>query len=149
MALLDETAEVAIDGSKFKAVNNRDKNFTKAKMDKRLGDIEKRIARYLAELDEADRCPAGEALTYRFTSVEKGKAMRVYWCNECGSCLLKGQCTTGKERRIKRWEHEAVLERSALMRLRTENGNKHAHHIKNAWVHRMVQPGASDGFDAF
>ena len=46
---------MAVDGSKLKAVNNRDKNFTKAKMDKRLAGIEKRIARYLAELDEADR----------------------------------------------------------------------------------------------
>ncbi len=267
LALIDETAEVAVDGSKFKAVNNRDKNFTKAKMDKRLEGVEKRIARYLAELDEADRweqaqveaqqeriaqmqaeqerlkglekqleaapdqqlslidpdcrsmktraqgivgynvqiavesknhlivahevtnvgsdrgqlhhmasqarevigseeltavadrgyysgeeiraceedgievyvakpqtssskkagrfskvdfvyeaeadqyrCPAGEALTYRFTSVEDGKAMRVYWCTACESCPIKAQCTTGKERRVKRWEHEAVLE---------------------------------------
>ena len=269
LSLLDTQVPVAIDGSKFKAVNHRDRNFTEAKMAKRLSGIEKRMARYLAELDEADRweqaqvevqqkriaqmqaeqeclkglekrlqamadkqlsltdpdcrsmatsskgsgmvgdnvqtavesqhhliiahevtnvghdrsqlhhmasqarealgsetltavldkgyysgeeirgceadgievyvakpqtsgskkagrfskedfhyeaeadqyrCPAGEALRYRFTSVEDGKAMRVYWCTSCGSCPLKAQCTTGKERRVKRWEHEAVLE---------------------------------------
>jgi len=48
-------AVVAIDGSKFKAVNNRDKNFTEAKMKARQKRVEKSIARYLAELDEADR----------------------------------------------------------------------------------------------
>ena len=48
-------AVVAIDGSKFKAVNNRDKNFTSAKMERRLAQIEESIARYLAEMDTADR----------------------------------------------------------------------------------------------
>ena len=48
-------AIVAIDGSKFKAVNNRDKNFTSAKMKRRLEEVESRIARYLTELDEADQ----------------------------------------------------------------------------------------------
>jgi hypothetical protein len=47
-------AIVAIDGSKFKAVNNRDKNFTPAKMKRRLEQLEKHIARYLGELDSAD-----------------------------------------------------------------------------------------------
>ncbi len=48
-------AIVAIDGSKFKAVNNRDKNFTPAKMKRRLEQIEKSIERYLGQLDSADR----------------------------------------------------------------------------------------------
>ena len=48
-------AVVAIDGSKFKAVNHRDKNFTKKKMQTRQERVERHIARYLAELDEADR----------------------------------------------------------------------------------------------
>ncbi len=48
-------AIVAIDGSKFKAVNNRDKNFTTAKMKRRLEAVETKIASYLAELDEADQ----------------------------------------------------------------------------------------------
>ena len=48
-------AVVAIDGSKFKAVNNRDKNFTVAKLAKRLEQVDASIARYLAALDRADR----------------------------------------------------------------------------------------------
>jgi hypothetical protein len=36
--------------------------------------------------------------------------MRVYWTNVCGDCPLRRKCTTGNERRIKRWEHEHVLE---------------------------------------
>ena len=48
-------AVVAIDGSKFKAVNTRDKNFTAAKLAKRMEQVEASIARYLAALDTADR----------------------------------------------------------------------------------------------
>jgi transposase len=48
-------AIVAIDGSKFKAVNNRDKNFTVAKVDKRIEQVDASITRYLAALDRADR----------------------------------------------------------------------------------------------
>jgi transposase len=44
------TASVAIDGSKFKAVNTRDKNFTRAKMERRLAQIEESVARYLSQL---------------------------------------------------------------------------------------------------
>ena len=46
---------LAIDGSKFKAVNNRDKNFTRAKMKRRLAEVEASIERYLGELDKSDR----------------------------------------------------------------------------------------------
>jgi transposase len=49
---------VAIDGSKFKAVNNRDKNFTSHKIQVRMQQLEHNINRYLAELDRADRDPA-------------------------------------------------------------------------------------------
>ena len=56
------------------------------------------------------RCPAGERLTYRFSGVEKGKTIRRYWTSACKICALKAQCTKGPERRISRWEHEAVLE---------------------------------------
>src|SRR6476661_456544 len=52
---LPSEASVAIDGSKFKAVNARDKNFTKAKMKRRLERIEESIARYMAQLETADR----------------------------------------------------------------------------------------------
>jgi transposase len=56
------TASVAIDGSKFKAVNNRDKNFTRAKMERRLAQIEESVARYLSQLDTADLQEPSEAL---------------------------------------------------------------------------------------
>lgn len=48
-------ALVAIDGSKFKAVNNRDKNFTSAKMKRRMAAIDESIERYLSAMDTADR----------------------------------------------------------------------------------------------
>jgi transposase len=64
MGLLTQ-ASVAIDGSKFKAVNNRDKNFTRAKMDRRMAQIEESVARYLQQLDSADRQEPSEALKTR------------------------------------------------------------------------------------
>ena len=64
---------------------------------------------YVAQ-DNTYRCPAGESLTWRFASVERGMVLHSYWTTRCGSCALKAQCTTGKERRIKRWEHEDVLD---------------------------------------
>ena len=274
MGLFAEETSVAIDGSKFKAVNNRDKNFTRAKMERRLTQIEESVARYLHQLDSADRqepslarttkmtrltekiaklkeemqrlhalevqmraapdhqisltdpdarsmatsgrgsgvvgynvqvavdtkhhliithevtnvgtdrsqlanvakqtkatlgvasldaiadrgyfnseeileceqagitvtlpkpmtsnakaegrfgkqdfryvteediyiCPAGERLTYHYTNEENGLVLRRYWTNACPSCPIKHQCTTGKERRITRWENERILE---------------------------------------
>ena len=55
-------ASVAIDGSKFKAVNNRDKNFTRAKMERRLAQIDESVARYLSQLDTADLQEPSRAL---------------------------------------------------------------------------------------
>lgn len=55
-------------------------------------------------------CPAGQALIYRYSRDERGQVQRRYWQNECQSCSLKAQCTTGKERRIARWEHEHLIE---------------------------------------
>ena len=66
---------------------------------------------YVAKADEY-QCPAGERAIYRFTTFEKnGNKLRVYWTSACPTCPLKGQCTTGDYRRIRRWEHEEVLER--------------------------------------
>jgi len=64
---------------------------------------------YLSD-EDVYRCPAGERLEYHFTAIEHGFAMRRYWTNACRTCAIKEQCTTGKERRITRWEHEHVLE---------------------------------------
>ncbi len=64
---------------------------------------------YVAE-DDVYRCPAGERLAYRYTNQEKGLTLRRYWTNVCQACAIRHRCTTGKERRITRWEHEHVLE---------------------------------------
>jgi len=56
------------------------------------------------------RCPAGETLTYRYTTEEKGLVVRRYWASVCQTCPVKTRCTTGKERRITRWEHEHLVE---------------------------------------
>ncbi len=74
--------------------------------------------RYLAD-EDVYICPAGERLKYYYTNEEKGLKLRRYWTNACGTCAIKHRCTTGKERRITRWEHEPVLE--AVQRRLDEN----------------------------
>jgi len=64
---------------------------------------------YIAEDDEYE-CPAGQRLVRRATTQDKGKTMYRYWTSVCRQCPLKEQCTSGKERRVTRWEHEEVLE---------------------------------------
>jgi transposase len=64
---------------------------------------------YLGD-EDVYRCPAGEKLNYHYTNEEDGQQLRRYWTNVCRDCALKPRCTTGKERRITRWEHEHVLE---------------------------------------
>lgn len=64
---------------------------------------------YNSEKDEY-LCPGGEIACYRFSREEVGKIIRRYWASECPTCPIKSQCTTGKNRRISRWEHEAVLD---------------------------------------
>ena len=70
MGLLTQ-ASVAIDGSKFKAVNNRDRNFTRAKMDRRMAQIEESVARYLQQLDTADRQEPSEALKTKTSGLKE------------------------------------------------------------------------------
>jgi len=65
---------------------------------------------YLAD-EDVYRCPAGERLRYRFTGRQDGKDMRTYWSGACSDCALRNRCTTSKERRVRRWEHEDVLDR--------------------------------------
>ena len=64
---------------------------------------------YLAD-ENVYRCPAGEKLKYRYTNEEHGQTLHRYWTDACRTCPLKAQCTTGRERRITRWEHEEVVE---------------------------------------
>ncbi len=67
-------AFVAIDGSKFKAVNNRDRNFTRAKMKRRLAEVEASIDRYLEQLAAADQAEPAEDKNQRLE--DKITAMR-------------------------------------------------------------------------
>ncbi len=56
------------------------------------------------------QCPAGDRLIWRFSSIEKGLKMDCYWSSNCQSCSLKKRCTPSPQRRVKRWEHEAILD---------------------------------------
>ena len=60
--------------------------------------------------DDEYQCPAGERAIHRFNCVEGGLIMRIYWSSACPGCAIRAQCTTSAYRRIRRWEHEAVLE---------------------------------------
>ncbi len=59
------------------------------------------------------RCPANQALTYRHSSMEKGMSIDTYYVSVpiCRACEQKSQCTVGINRRMRRWEHENVLEK--------------------------------------
>jgi hypothetical protein len=78
---------------------------------KAKGQFDKRDFIYKAEDDEYE-CPAGQRLTRRTRTSDRGLVIYRYWTSECPTCPLKSQCTTGKERRVSRWEHEDVLERA-------------------------------------
>lgn len=56
------------------------------------------------------RCPAGDRLIYRMTTMEHGMTFHRYWSSHCSGCALKNQCTPSTARRVTRWEHEQVLE---------------------------------------
>jgi transposase len=73
------------------------------------GRFVKQDFRYVAQ-EDVYICPANEKLIYRYTNEEDGLVLRRYWTNACLTCAIKRRCTTGRERRITRWEHEHVLE---------------------------------------
>jgi Transposase DDE domain/Transposase domain (DUF772) len=78
-----------------------------AKADGRFG---KQDFVYIPEQD-VYRCPAGQLLPHHMTTVEKGLTLHRYWDRaSCQACPLKPQCTPSLERRVTRWEHEAVIE---------------------------------------
>jgi transposase len=81
-------------------------NTSNAKAEGRFG---KEVFAYLPRKD-AYRCPAGKTLTRRFETKEGDLTMFVYWCKACPTCPLKSQCTTAKLRRVRRWEHEGMVE---------------------------------------
>ena len=73
------------------------------------GRFDKRDFVYDARRDEY-RCPAGERAIWRMTTIEDGLRVHSYWPSACPQCPIKTQCTRSAFRRIKRWEHEEVLE---------------------------------------
>jgi len=73
------------------------------------GRFDKQDFIYIASDDEY-RCPAGQRAIKRFTTVEAGMMLDVYWTSACPRCPIKARCTTSAYRRIRRWKHEAVLE---------------------------------------
>ena len=76
---------------------------------KAQGRFGKQDFRYVAD-EDIYICPAGERLSHHATTKENGLVLRRYWTNVCQNCAIKNACTTAKERRITRWEHEHVLE---------------------------------------
>jgi transposase len=77
-----------------------------AKAEGRFG---KQDFRYVTE-EDVYVCPAGERLAYHYTTEENGMVLLRYWTNACQNCTIKHRCTTAKERRVTRWEHENILE---------------------------------------
>ncbi|WP_416234748.1 transposase [Paucibacter sp. PLA-PC-4] len=65
---------------------------------------------YIARADEY-QCPAGQRAIDRYISDDRGLQIRTYWASACPACPMKAQCTMGENRRIRRWEHEAVRDR--------------------------------------
>jgi transposase len=83
---------------------------TRTSNNKAHGLFDRSDFRYIPS-EDAYHCPAGETLIWRMTTQEKGQNLHRYWSSNCQTCKLKSKCTTGKERRVTRWEHEEVLER--------------------------------------
>lgn len=77
---------------------------------RKAGRFDKRDFQYDAVADEYV-CPAGERAIKRMTRMEKGMETQVYWSSACPTCAIKSKCTTGTQRRIRRWVHEDVLDR--------------------------------------
>jgi transposase len=76
---------------------------------KAAGRFDKADFIYHAETNEY-RCPAGQRLIWRYSTVEHDMTVHRYWSSSCKECELKAQCTTGEQRRITRWEHEEILD---------------------------------------
>lgn len=75
---------------------------------------------YVADQD-AYRCPAGEMLTRRFETMDGAMRIHIYLTSACSTCPIKARCTTGEQRRVRRWEYEHIVE-AMLARMR-EVGN--------------------------
>jgi transposase len=117
-ALHSDNLEVVADRGYFKgeeilACENADVTVTLPKPQtsgaKSKGRFGKQDFVYLPS-EDVYRCPVGETLRFHYIADDDGQKLRVYMTKACRTCPLKAQCTTGHERRIKRWEHEHVVE---------------------------------------
>jgi hypothetical protein len=66
---------------------------------------------YIAR-DDQYQCPAGQRAIRRFSREEAGLQISIYWSSACPACAMKAQCTTSQYRRIRRWEHEEVMDKA-------------------------------------
>ena len=83
----------------------------KTSPNKAKGLFDRAAFHYIEQHDEY-QCPAGERLTHRTTTSDRGKPIKRYWTSACSGCAIKHQCTTGNERRVSRWVHADVLDRA-------------------------------------
>ena len=104
------------------------------------GQFDRNDFRYIAKDDEYE-CPAGQRLVRHMSMQDKGLTLHRYWTSVCGQCEIKPQCTTGKERRMSRWEHEDVLdavharmERNPGMMQQRKATVKHPFGTLKAWM---------------
>ncbi len=104
------------------------------------GRFTKQDFRYIPQRD-VYICPADEVLDFHYQTEERGLILRRYWTTVCEACAIRDKCTTGKERRITRWEHEHVVEdvqrrldeNPEKMRLRRETA-EHPFGTIKAWM---------------
>jgi transposase len=73
------------------------------------GRFDKKDFKYDRERNEY-RCPAGQRAIWRLSAIDKGLTIHKYWSSACPRCPIRGQCTTSKNRRISRWEHEDMID---------------------------------------
>lgn len=109
---------------------------------RKAGRFTKQDFRYLPDTDEY-LCPSGERLQWHFTTKEHDLDLHCYWSfAACSSCSIRQQCTTSPQpRRIKRWEHEGVLDamkrrlklKADAMRIRRETV-EHPFGTIKAWM---------------
>src|SRR5579859_2767099 len=119
------TASVAIDGSKFKAVNNRDRNFTRAKLERRRAQLEESVTRYLSQLDTADRQEPSEALVTKTTR----KRSLPSWERRCSASMAsRRECWLRRISRSRspipipaRWRRVGVAQASSATTCRSRS----------------------------
>jgi transposase len=112
------------------------------------GRFDKQDFIYIASDDEY-RCPAGQRAIKRFTTIEAGMTLDVYWSSACPQCPIKARCTNSAYRRIRRWKHEAVLEamqgrldrQPQMMRVRRQTVEHPFGTIKHwmGWTHFLTK----------